>query len=263
MSTPLQLTRQGAVATVTLSRPEVHNAFNAGLIQALAETFQQLGRAPETRVVILAAAGRSFCAGADLNWMQAAVAFGYEENLQDALQLARVLKSVYDCPKPVIARIQGSAYGGALGLVAACDMAVAVEGATFCFSETRLGLVPAVIAPFVFRRLGPETAKRYFLTAERFSAAEARRLGLIAETVPTEEALDAQVSRWTAALLENGPEALAAAKQLVAELDPPDWDRLLIHAAGAIAQRRTSAEGQEGMRAFLEKRAPSWRHIPG
>jgi methylglutaconyl-CoA hydratase len=263
MSAILQVSRAGPVATVTLSRPEVHNALNPELIQALARAFQELGNAPETRVIVLAAAGRTFCAGADLNWMQASVAFGYEENVQDALQLARMLKTIYDCPKPVIARLHGSAYGGGLGLITVCDMAIALESAAFCFSETRLGLIPAVIAPFIFRRIGSETARRYFLTAEPISAVEARRIHLVAETAPSEEALDAQVSRWTTSLLENGPEALAAAKQLVAELDPPDLDRLVILAAGRIAERRASEEGQEGMRAFLEKRAPRWREEAG
>ena len=257
--TTTQTTITNGIATVTLARPEVHNAFDPPMIAELTEAFQQLGSAGDVRVVVLAAQGKSFCAGADLHWMRSMVDFTHEENVADALALAGMLRAIYECPKPVIARVQGAAYGGGVGLLAACDLAVAVESAALCFSEAKLGLIPAVISPFVLRKVPPGIARRYFLTAEKITAAEAHRTGLVSQVVTSEEALDAAVERWTDHLRENGPEAMAACKRLVDEVAPPDWDNLLPRVAAQIAARRASAEGQEGMRAFLEKRSPAWR----
>jgi methylglutaconyl-CoA hydratase len=249
---------ENSVATVTLRRPEVRNALNAALIEELTHAFTSLAAEPDVRVVLLAAEGKSFCAGGDLNWMREAAGYGFEENVEDALRLARMLKAIYDCPKPVIARVQGAAFGGGAGLVAACDLAVAVESAPFCFSEVKLGLIPSVISPFVLTRLTPGEARRRFLTAETFAAVEARRIGLIAETAPDEAALDAQVGAWTEALVRNGPEAMAACKRVLDD-SGSDWETVMRETALRLAERRASAEGREGVQAFLEKRAPSWR----
>lgn len=254
-------TRQG-IATVTLRRPDAHNALDAELIRALSETFAGLAAAAEVRVVLLAAEGKSFCAGGDLAWMRAAGRLPPEENRADALRLAGMLRAVYECPKPVIARIQGPAYGGGVGLAAACDLVVAVESAFFCFSEARLGLAPAVIAPFVVRRLSPALARRYFLTSERIPAAEARRLGLIDETAASEEELDAWVRRWQERLLAAAPGALAACKRAVDAAASVPWDELLPAAARELAERRAGEEAQEGIAAFLEKRRPRWELAP-
>jgi methylglutaconyl-CoA hydratase len=259
MPTTIDIQPDGPVATVTLRRPEVRNAFNAEMIRELTEAFQQIGAAPDTRVVVLAAEGPVFCAGADLNWMRSVVDYSFEENVADAMGLARMLEAIAGCPKPVIGRIQGAAFGGGVGLAAACDLVAAVEPAVFCFSEVKLGLVPAVISPFVFRKVHPGLARRYFLTAETFPAAEARRIGLIAEVVPSTEALDETVREWSRLLAANGPEALAACKRLIDEVTDAPWDDALDLAARRIAERRASAEGQEGMRAFLEKRRPTWK----
>jgi methylglutaconyl-CoA hydratase len=262
MPNTIEIDDSGRVATVTLRRPEVHNAFNAEMIRELTDAFAAVSTAEETRVVVLAAEGKSFCAGADLHWMRAMVDYSFEENVGDAMGLARMLRTIYDCPKPVIGRIQGAAFGGGVGLAAVCDLAVAVESAVFCFSEVKLGLVPAVISPFVFRKIHPGPARRYFLTAEPFPAAEAHRLGLLAEVAPEVAALDAVVERWGEQLSANGPEALAACKQLIDDVTGPDWDAVLAITARRIAERRASAEGQEGMKAFLEKRPPAWRSAP-
>lgn len=247
---------------MTLKRPEVHNTFNAEMIRELTGAFAAVSASSEARVVVLAAEGKSFCAGADLNWMRAMVHYSFEENVADATGLAQMLRTIYDCSKPVIGRVHGAAFGGGVGLAAACDLAVAVESAVFCFSEVKLGLVPAVISPFVFRKVHPGLARRYFLTAEPFPATEAQRLGLIAEVAPDAAAVDAVIERWVELLCANGPEALAACKQLIDEVTDPDWDAVLARTAHVIAERRASAEGQEGMKAFLEKRAPTWRAAP-
>lgn len=252
----LALENQGTATTVTLRRPEAHNAFDSEMIRELTEAFEQVPAG--TRVVILAAEGKSFCAGADLNWMRSMVEYSFEENVADALALGKMLRTIYECPLPVIGRVQGAAYGGGVGLAAVCDVVVAVESARFCFSEARLGLVPAVISPFVLRKLPPGLARRYFVTAEPLTAAEARQAGLVSEVVPSIEALDEAVARWVERLKENGPEAMAACKRLVDEVDPPRWGEVLDLAARRIAERRASEEGQEGMRAFLERRRPVW-----
>ena len=245
-------------ATLTLNRPEVHNAFNEDLIGRLGAEFASLGRDDDVRVVVVAARGKSFSAGADLNWMQRTAAYSPGENLADAKTFATMLKVLYRLPKPTIAQVQGAAYGGGVGLVAACDIAIAAEGAVFSFSEVKLGLIPAMISPFAVAAIGPRQARRYFLTAERFDAEEARRLGLVHMVVPAIE-LDAAVGRLVGLILANGPASLAAAKDLIASvMARPIDDAVLEDAAGRIAAIRATAEGKEGVAAFLEKRRPYW-----
>jgi methylglutaconyl-CoA hydratase len=256
------LDTRAAVATVTLNRPEVHNALNPELIRELSQAFAQVGADPSVRVVVLTAVGESFCAGADLRWMREAADYPFERNLEEAEQLAGMFRAIYDCPKPVIGRVQGSAFGGGVGLVAVCDMTVAAESARFCFSEAKLGLIPAVISPFVLRRMIPSIARRYFLTAERFSAQTARSIGLLSEVAADEGALDTQVGAWTKLLVGNGPEALAACKRLAEEMAGLDLDDSLPLAARRIAEARAGEEGREGIRAFLEKRPPAWSCLP-
>ena len=255
----ITLSRAGAVATVTLARPGVRNAFDAATIAALHATFLELGAEARVRVIVLAAEGPAFCAGADLNWMRAMAGYSEAENREDAMQLARMLRAVAECPKPVIARVQGDAFGGGVGLVAACDLAVAAASARFCLSEVKLGLIPATIAPHVLRAMGPRAAQRYTLTAEIFDAATARQNSLIHEVATDAAALDAQVQQWCAALLGASPQALAAAKRLLADAAyRPLNEALLADTAERIAEARASTEGREGLAAFLAKRKPSW-----
>jgi methylglutaconyl-CoA hydratase len=251
--------RDGSVARVTLNRPQLHNAFDEALIAELARAFQDLGEDGAVRAIVLAGAGRSFSAGADLNWMKRAAGYDEEQNRADARALELMLRTIDDCPKPVVAMVQGAAIGGGLGLVAACDVAIAGDAAQFATSEVRLGIVPAVISPFVVRAIGARQARRYFLTAERFGAEEARRIGLVHEVVPT-AGLETRVTAVLADILKGGPEALASAKQLVrmVEMMPQGGSILAEATVGAIAERRASAEGKEGIAAFLEKRKPAW-----
>ena len=246
------------VATVTLDRPELHNAFDDELIAALTGTLAALGRDDQVRVVMLAARGRSFSAGADLNWMRRTASYSRDENLRDARALAALMRTLDGLPKPTIAVVQGAAYAGGVGLVACCDVALASRRATFCLTEVRLGIVPAVISPYVVAAIGPRAARRYAVTAETFDAAEAHRLGL-AHEVLDEEALRPAAERLAAGLLANGPQAMAAAKALVSRVArAPLDDALVAHTAERIASLRASAEGQEGLSAFLEKRTPRW-----
>ena len=256
---PVTLTQDGPVARVTLNRPEIHNAFDEALIAALAETFTGLAEDPAARVVVLAGAGRSFSAGADLNWMKRAAAYDEERNREEARAMEAMFRAIDDCPKPVIAAVHGAAIGGGVGLVAACDIAIASDAAVFATSEVRLGIVPAVIAPFVIRAIGPRAARRYFLTAERFDAAEALRIGLVHETVPPDR-LEFRVAEIAAELLKGGPLAQAEAKRLVrlVGMMPQGGSILAEHTIAMIAERRASDEGREGIGAFLEKRKPGW-----
>lgn len=245
-------------ARVTLERPALHNAFDDALVADLTLALEALGRDERVRVVLLAARGRSFSAGADLSWMRRTAAYSREENLRDARALARLMRTLDGLPKPTVAVVQGAAYGGGVGLVACCDVALAASRATFCLSEVKLGLIPAVISPYVVAAIGPRAARRYALTAEVFDAAEAHRLGLVHEVVE-EEALEAAAGRVAAALLRNGPRAVAAAKALVARVArAPLDDALVADTAERIASVRASEEGREGVAAFLEKRAPAW-----
>jgi methylglutaconyl-CoA hydratase len=254
----LRISTQGHVATVALNRPEVRNAFNDEVIAELAEAFTRLGEAPEVRAIVLMAEGPAFCAGADLNWMRRMADYTREENLADAEKLAFMLRTLYECPKPTIARVQGDVYAGGLGLVACCDMAVAVETAQFCVSEVKLGLIPATISPYLIRAMGARAAHRYFLTAERFGAAEAHRLGLVHEVVAA-EGLDAAVAGLVAALTANSPNAVRECKALVQHVAGRDITRLLIdHTVKGIADIRASDEGKEGVQSFLQKRKAGW-----
>lgn len=246
------------VATVRLAREKVRNAFNETSIAELTQAFESLGRDEGVRAIVLAAKGPAFCAGADLDWMKRMAAFSEADNIADATRLATMLRTIYQCPKPVIARVHGDVYAGGVGLVAVCDIAVAAYGVTFCLSETRLGLIPATIGPYVIRALGTQAARRYLLTAEKFDAAEAYRLGLVTELATPEE-LDSAVSRIVGALMETSETAVAAAKKMVRELSGHTVDDALVaDTARRIATIRASDDGREGVRSFLEKRKPRW-----
>jgi len=254
----LLLSFHQGVATVTLNRPEVRNAFNDEVIVELTAAFLALSDRDDVRAVVLAANGSAFCAGADLNWMKRMATYTREENLADGRGLARMLEVIYTCPKPTVVRIQGDVYAGGMGLVAACDMAVAAEGAHFCLSEVKIGLIPATISPYVIRAMGSRAAHRWFLTAERFSAAQAHGMGLVHEVVPADQ-LDAQVQAITGALVAAGPDAMQACKRLLHEVGGREITPGLIdRTVEGIADIRASQEGREGIRAFLEKRKPAW-----
>jgi methylglutaconyl-CoA hydratase len=242
----LRVERDGDVLRVTLARPERRNAFDAALIQELADAFADVG---DARAVVLAGDGPSFCAGADVEWQRSSIELTYEENMEDYRRLYRMLQAVDACPAPVVVHVHGFALGGGSGLVACADIAVASEDATFGFSEVRLGIIPAVISPIVLGKIGPAATRRYFLTGERFDALMALRIGLVDEIAAEP---DEAVERVVANILAGGPTAVREAKRLV--LEPGDEEDLLARAA----ERRTSAEGQDGLRAFLDKRAPGW-----
>ncbi|MDD2846531.1 MAG: enoyl-CoA hydratase/isomerase family protein, partial [Rhodoferax sp.] len=243
---------------VTLNRPEVRNAFNDEVIAELTQAFSQLGQDPEVRAIVLAAEGTAFCAGADLNWMRRMADYSQTENLLDAAQLAEMLRVIYTCPKPTVARIQGDVYAGGMGLVGACDMAVSVNTANYCLSEVKLGLYPATISPYVIRAMGARAAHRYFLTAERFDAAEALRIGFVHSVVPAER-LDDQVAQITQALVSASPNAVRECKTLLIDVAGQDIGAVLIaHTVQGIAGIRASAEGKEGVQSFLQKRKPNW-----
>jgi methylglutaconyl-CoA hydratase len=267
MSKHLQqhLDQQG-VLTLQLDRPDIHNAFGEQLIGELTEALQAAADDPAVRILIMSGAGKSFSAGADMNWMSSMVGASAEENERDAQQLARMLRRLNYFPKPTIARVQGAALGGGVGLVACCDITVAAASATFALTEVRLGLVPAVISPFVYRRIGESQARRYFLTAERFNAAQAQQMGLV-QIVVADAELDSAVAAQVGLLLQGGPTALKQAKRLVYSMAGHDNTRqrqIDEDNARLIARLRVSEEGQEGLRAFLDKRMPIWRNpTPG
>jgi len=255
----LQVDVRGGVAAVTMARERVRNAFNESMIDELDAAFAELGEDPAVRAIVLAGRGSVFCAGADLEWMARMAAFSPEENRKDALQLARMLRTLCECPKPTIARVHGDAYGGGLGLVAACDMAFAARGAAFCQSETRLGLIPAAIGPYVVRAIGRRNALRYFQTAERFDSAEALRIGLV-HAVLAPEQLDACIAAVLDALSQTSLQATREAKRLVHDIaGQPLTEQLLADTAERIAAARSSDDGREGVRAFLQKRKPRWQ----
>lgn len=256
--TTLNIRRAGHVATVTLDRPDVRNAFNELTIAEITRAFRELGAQSDLRAIVLAANGPAFCAGADLNWMKKMAGYTHAENQADALQLAEMLRTIYLCPHPVVARVQGDCYAGGMGLVAACDIVIAAEPVQFCLSEVRLGLIPATIAPYVIKAMGEQAARRYFLTAERFDAAQALRLGFAHEVVAV-EALDDKVAEIVKALVNNSPHAVQQAKVLVREVSGQTVnDALLADTAQRIAHIRASEQGREGVASFLEKRKPAW-----
>jgi methylglutaconyl-CoA hydratase len=247
------------VARVELNRPEVRNAFNGEVIAELRATFEALGGDPTLRAVVLGGQGKVFCAGADLNWMRAMADYSWEQNRVDAQALADMLWAIHSCPLPIVGRIHGDCYAGGMGLAACCDVLVAAEHASFCLSEARLGLLPATIGPYVVRAMGAQAARRYFVTAERFGAAEAHRIGFVHEVVAA-DALDARVDAIVATLVANGPQAVKASKRLVQDLaGAPITDALRAETARRIADIRASDEGREGVQAFLHKREPAWK----
>jgi methylglutaconyl-CoA hydratase len=246
------------VATLTMNRPEVHNAFDDSLIAMMISELKLLENDPRVRLLILAATGKSFSAGADLGWMRRMAEYSRAENLDDALQLAELMRSLDGFSRPTIALVQGAAYGGGVGLVACCDMVIASDKASFCLSEVKLGLIPAVISPYLVSAIGARNARRYFLSAERFDAAEARRLNLVHEVVEP-DALKARGVEYCALLLKNSPAAMAAAKELVAAVARGPIDAAMIQeTAERIADTRASTDGREGLAAFFEKRQPAW-----
>ncbi len=254
----LDLRFDAGVSTVTLNRPEVRNAFNEEVIAELTAVFLELGRRAEVRCIVLAASGTAFCAGADLNWMKRMAGYSRDENLDDASALARMLEVIYQCPKPTIAKVQGDVYAGGLGLVTACDIAIAADTAHYCVSEVRIGLIPATISPYLIRAIGARAAHRWFLTAERFGAAQATACGLVHEAVPAGD-LDARVAALAHTLVQAGPEAITACKKLLHDVAGQEMsDSLLQDTAERIADIRVTPEGREGIGAFLDKRKPNW-----
>ena len=246
------------VAEVWLNRPEVRNAFNDGVIAALTEAFTRLNQDTELRVVVLAGHGKAFCAGADLNWMRAMADYSWDENRADAGKLAQMLWTLDQCPVPVIGRVHGDCYAGGMGLASVCDVLVASDNVTFCLSEARLGLLPATIAPYVVRAMGEQAARRWFTTAERFSAAQGQAMGFVHELCAPDE-IDARVAALVATLVANGPAAVRACKQLVRDVAGRPIDAALRdETARRIADIRASAEGREGVSSFLNKRPPNW-----
>jgi methylglutaconyl-CoA hydratase len=253
----VRLTRRGVVARVALDRPDVRNAFNDEMLADLREAFAAIRDDPEIRVVVLTGEGKCFCAGADVRWMKRVVEYTYEENYEDSLALARMLREIYDCPKPVIGRINGPAIGGGTGLVAVCDIAVASEDAVFGITETKLGVIPAAISPYLLKCMGERNLKECTLTGQRFGAPRAAELGLLNAVAPAGE-LDAAVDALTRMIQTGGPEALAASKQLIRDIAERSLDENGPYTAKLITERRMSDEGQEGMNAFLRKAKPRW-----
>lgn len=249
--------QRGAVARVFLARPEARNAFDDVLIAELSEMFLEISSDPATRVVVLSGDGPSFCAGADIAWMRRAGGYSREENEADAEKMAKMLRSIDACPKPVVALVHGAAIGGGVGLAAAADIAIAAEGTVFSLAEVRLGILPSVISPYVLRAIGTRQARDLFLTGDRFDAREALRIGLVHSVVPAED-LEAAGARKIASLLAAGPEAVAAAKRLIERVAGKNPDEARQLTVETIAERRASKEAREGLTAFLEKRPPSW-----
>ena len=256
--------RAGVVARVTLTRPDVHNAFNAELIGDLRHQFRRLADEPpeSLRAVVLAGVGPSFCAGADVSWMRASLGLTREQNEQDAMVMAEMFDAIDRCPVPVVARVHGAALGGGMGLCAVSDLVIAEAGTKFGFTETRLGILPAVISPFVIAKIGETHARALFPGGRRFDATRALRIGLVHEVVEGEEALNAALETAITDLLAAGPTAARAAKAVIREVRGLPHESTRWHTARRIAGQRTSSEGQEGLRAFLEKRPPAWREDP-
>lgn len=255
----LDITRSGPVVRVFLNRPEVRNAFNSEVIGEMIGAFREINADATLRAVVLGGHGKAFCAGGDLNWMRAMADYSWAENHADAMALAEMLWSVYSCPHPVIGRLHGDCFAGGMGLAACCDVLIAADGPTFCLSEARLGLLPATIGPYVIRALGEQASRRYFITAERFSTAEAHRLGFVHQLFPA-DGLDAAVDAMVATLVVNGPQAVKACKRLVQDLaGQPITAALREDTARRIADIRATDEGKEGVQAFLGKREPAWR----
>lgn len=257
----IEVSPDGPLLNIALNRPEVHNAFNEVMIAELQSVVDQTIREAKVRVVVLTGKGRSFCAGADLNWMRRVKDYSYEENLAESRRLADLMYAIYTLPMPTIARVNGAAIGGGTGLLAACDVIIVAETAKFSLSEVKLGLVPAVISPYVIRRVGESRCRQLMLTGERFKADRAQRYGLVNTVVPIED-LDEAVEERVAQLLTSGPEALKTCKELLHRVPLMDFQEARDYTAEVIARLRISPEGQEGMAAFLDKRKPSWNRQP-
>lgn len=254
----LQIERRCGAAAIWMNRSEVRNAFNDAMIAELTSAVREAGEDQATRAVLLAARGPAFCAGADLHWMKAMAGFSRQQNRADAEKLAFMLHTIYSCPKPVLARVQGDCYAGGLGLVAACDIAIAARGANFCLSEVKIGLIPATVSPYLMRAMGERLASRYMLTAERFTAEEAFRTGLVQGCVSPED-LDAEIDRVLGHFGQASPQALRDAKRLAHDIGGRPIDEgLIADTALRIAEARASEDGKEGIRCFLEKRKPRW-----
>jgi len=255
----IELTKNtNGVATVTLNRPEKHNAFDEHLIEQMTQAFRDIETDESVQLMILAATGKNFSAGGDLNWMKRMANYDFDDNLEDARALATMLRTLNFLSKPTIARVQGAAFGGAVGLVSCCDIAVASETASFCLSEVKIGLIPATISPYVIAAMGERAARRLFITGERFNAKQALRTGLVSEVCPPDQ-LDQCTAKFRQQILANSPAAIKQAKQLVVDIsNKPIDDNLIEDTSKRIATIRTSAEGQEGLSAFLEKRTPTW-----
>jgi methylglutaconyl-CoA hydratase len=255
----IAIEQQGPVGLVTLDNPERHNALDDGVIAELTAAFREMGDDAAVRLIVLSATGKSFCSGADIAWMKRMAGHSREDNLRDAAALGEMLRTLDNCPKPVIARVQGAAFGGGVGLIACCDMAVGLLPATFALTEAKFGIVPATISPYVVAAIGARAARRYFLSAEKFDSAEAYRLGLLSDLAPDEAELDETVGRMVDALLECGPLAQGEAKDLIRAVSAGPIDAAMIAGtAERIARLRASDEGREGLGAFLEKRKPRW-----
>jgi len=255
----IRSTVDGHIASITIDRPDLHNAFNEVVIRELTSAFKDVGTNAHVRAVVLRSEGKSFCAGADINWMKRMVDYSVDENIADATEMAEMLRAIRECPKPVIGRVHGACIGGGVGLAAACDMAVTLTDAVFCLSEVKLGILPAVISPYVLEKVGLGQMRRYALTAERFDGHEAKRIGLVAEAVTDVAALDDAVAGLCKHCCNNGPEAVAACKSVLQDVAAAtDWETKQRLTVERIAERRVSAEGQDGLKAFLEKRKPGW-----
>jgi methylglutaconyl-CoA hydratase len=254
----LEITAQGA-GVITLNRPDIHNAFDDQLIRDLTRALQKLEQHPNVRLVILKASGKSFSAGADLNWMRRMADYSWSENYQDSLALASLMQTLYQLKKPTLALVQGATFGGGVGLVACCDIALASDKAVFCLSEVKLGLIPAVISPYVIKAIGKRHASRYFISAEKFDAHRAQAIGLVHEVLAG-DSFESDCEKFISNLLNNGPQAIQAAKSLINFVDNTPYDEEMIReTAQKIADIRSSKEGKEGVSAFLEKRAPAWQ----
>ncbi|MEZ0262541.1 MAG: enoyl-CoA hydratase/isomerase family protein [Alphaproteobacteria bacterium] len=247
------------IATITLNRPEVHNAFNEGVIGDLTDLFTKAGNDKDVRAVILRGNGKSFSAGGDLNWMRKMADYTYQQNVDDAMRLGVLLKTINFLPKPTIAMVHGNVFGGGVGLTACCDIAIAEQGAQFCLSEVRIGLIPSIIAPYVINAMGERMARRYFMTAERFSADEAHRIGFVHEVAETGKS-DEVADKIITAILDGAPQAQGRGKKLMLDIiGRPIDDKLIDLTVRQIAEARASEEGKEGLTAFLNKTEPSWR----
>lgn len=258
MSTSIDISKGNGIATVTLNRADKHNAFDDSVIEQMTHAFKDIDADDSVRVMILAANGKHFSAGADLAWMKRMATYSYDENLRDAHNLATMLKTLNFLSKPTIARVQGAAFGGAVGLVSCCDIAIATPSASFCLSEVKIGLIPATISPYVISAIGERAARRYFVTAERFDAEQALKLGLLSE-IQEDDMLDMRIEKLTEEIKRNSPKAVSAAKKLALDISNVEIDNLLIEdTCVRIATIRASKDGQEGLSAFLEKRPPSW-----